>query len=646
MADLPPPAHPAGPTLREVQEQTGQTGKAIPFTTLAKVEQGRVDPGVMRLHQLLRLYNVPVQMAAELLDLEQWSDEHVRQLEPEVLEAEGLSHWKKGDLKKALGYLYSVRESSSENANARLERQKTLLSFAVAAGTLGKYHLSRQIADDLLVEPPDPSLLVPVLLQLGVCWLRLGSPEAALAFLERAERHVRPKDLLHRAWILHQKAATLAATDELDEAEAELTKAIQAYRKAGDAQGENRALGVRIKLLRKQGRHADALKSAGAGRTHAEGHGFDRLTVLRRLDEGRAHVDLGEPATGIPLLREALASAISQKDQMAEFRAHHALWKAYQAAGDGERADLELKAALYFVRFVDESTEEVAEIRRPICAAAPRAENRPALAEAGLSSSPRTFPRWIAREALRAAGILYRVGLQASSPPGADGPRGVLEDARLLAEELTEAAEQAAPAASRMRFSAGLALLHVAVVLAGRSAPHARAPPAPGALSGELLPTQPWRLVASLLLHADLLHAAWNGLALVAFGVPVMERFGLARAAGIYLGAGLGGGLLAVLQASPATVFLGASGAISGLFGAWLVDRVGRLRRRRTRRDLVRVVGIGLLYLPALLNPVTPQGGRISVAAHLGGLVAGALLTWGFLHRERRETSGERSGIA
>jgi hypothetical protein len=135
---------------------------------------------------------------------------------------------------------------------------------------------------------------------------------------------------------------------------------------------------VRIKLLRKQARHAEALKTATAARTHAHTHGFDRLTVLRQLDEGRAHVDLGQPTTGIPMLREALAAAISQKDQMAEFRSHHALWKAYQAAGDTERADLELKAALYFVRFVDESTEEVAEIRAVQSAPAGRRARRTA----------------------------------------------------------------------------------------------------------------------------------------------------------------------------------------------------------------------------------------------------------------------------
>lgn len=167
-----------------------------------------------------------------------------------------------------------------------------------------------------------------------------------------------------------------------------------------------------------------------------------------------------------------------------------------------------------------------------------------------------------------------------------------------------------------------------------------------GALSAALVTSQPWRLLSSLLLHSDLMHAAWNGLALVTFGVPVIERFGLGRGAAVYLVAGVGGGLLAVLPERPATVILGASGAISGLFGAWLVDRVERLRKRRTKRDVIRVLGIALLYLPPLLNPVTPEGGRISVAAHLGGLLAGALLTWAFLRRERPEPAWERSDSA
>ena len=253
-------------------------------------------------------------------------------------------------------------------------------------------------------------------------------------------------------------------------------------------------------------------------------------------------------------------------------------------------------------------------------------------------------------QALREAGIPYHVGLQASPPRLVlTVPEECLEEARLLAEEVEEAAELTRPAAfprGPLRLCAALAILHVAIV-AALVGPHPTLAHVLrlGALSGERLFSEPWRLLTSLLLHADFLHAAWNGLALIAFGVPVIERWGLARASAIYLGAGIGGGLLAVLQ-DPSTVLLGASGAISGLFGAWLMDRVGRLRRRRTRRDVVRVVGIGLLYLPVLLNPVTPEGGRISVAAHVGGLIAGALLTWGFLHREERVPFPERTGSA
>jgi hypothetical protein len=46
-----------------------------------------------------------------------------------------------------------------------------------------------------------------------------------------------------------------------------------------------------------------------------------------------------------------------------EFYAHHGLWKAYDALGDRERADLEFQAARYYVRFIDEISAEADEVR-------------------------------------------------------------------------------------------------------------------------------------------------------------------------------------------------------------------------------------------------------------------------------------------
>ena len=64
-----------GLSLRDVQRRTESLGSPIPFTTLAKVEQGKVDPGVKRLHLLLKIYDLPVGLAADLLDLEEFSEE-------------------------------------------------------------------------------------------------------------------------------------------------------------------------------------------------------------------------------------------------------------------------------------------------------------------------------------------------------------------------------------------------------------------------------------------------------------------------------------------------------------------------------------------------------------------------------------------
>jgi hypothetical protein len=51
-------------------------------------------------------------------------------------------------------------------------------------------------------------------------------------------------------------------------------------------------------------------------------------------------------------------------DANAQFFAHYHLWKAHRSMGDNDRAALEFNAAGYFVRFVDEVTAEVDEVKR------------------------------------------------------------------------------------------------------------------------------------------------------------------------------------------------------------------------------------------------------------------------------------------
>jgi membrane associated rhomboid family serine protease len=254
--------------------------------------------------------------------------------------------------------------------------------------------------------------------------------------------------------------------------------------------------------------------------------------------------------------------------------------------------------------------------------------------------------------ALERAGIPYRTGLQVG--PNARivftvaesrlaEARAVVSRASMPApdpqatEDLDTAAEvdeesrQSLPAgfpAGAVAATTALVLLHLWIVLGLVGAEPSRSQLLSlGALVREGGGVEPWRFVTSLLLHSGPHHVAWNGLALVVFGVPAILTWGYLRAAMLYVLSGIGGGVVALAAHAPGTLLVGSSGAVAGLFGAWLVTTGLDARRAPlTRRAWIRTVGLGLLVLPSLLNPVTADGRPISVAAHLGGLASGSIL--------------------
>ncbi len=53
-----------GLSLRAVEQKLAEQGERFPASTLSRIEQGKLDPGVRRLHQLLRLYKIPPHLVA------------------------------------------------------------------------------------------------------------------------------------------------------------------------------------------------------------------------------------------------------------------------------------------------------------------------------------------------------------------------------------------------------------------------------------------------------------------------------------------------------------------------------------------------------------------------------------------------------
>jgi membrane associated rhomboid family serine protease/Tfp pilus assembly protein PilF len=131
-----------------------------------------------------------------------------------------------------------------------------------------------------------------------------------------------------------------------------------------------------------------------------------------------------------------------------------------------------------------------------------------------------------------------------------------------------------------------------------------------------------WRLAASLFLHASLLHLVLNGMVLWVIGRNVEAFYGPWGLIFLFTASGVAGSIASAIVASGLSV--GASGAIFGLVGASIVFAFrhrGLLPRRVTR-----VMGLWLLPLLGFIVVGGFLDSRIDSAAHLGGLVTGALL--------------------
>lgn len=139
---------------------------------------------------------------------------------------------------------------------------------------------------------------------------------------------------------------------------------------------------------------------------------------------------------------------------------------------------------------------------------------------------------------------------------------------------------------------------------------------------------QPWRFLTSAFAHdqGNVLHIGFNMYALWFMGQYLEPLLGRLRFVALYLLSALGGSVMYLLLAArPAddlyspgyeawfTGAVGASGAVFGLFGAYLV-----LQRRlqRSASGMFVIIGIN-----AVIGFVVPG---IAWQAHLGGLVTGA----------------------
>jgi membrane associated rhomboid family serine protease len=157
-------------------------------------------------------------------------------------------------------------------------------------------------------------------------------------------------------------------------------------------------------------------------------------------------------------------------------------------------------------------------------------------------------------------------------------------------------------------------------------------------VEGGIAAGQYWRLFTSMFLHANLIHIGLNSYALWIFGSMLEPEIGRSRFLIAYLVTGLGAGAASYAFLSPFVVGVGASGAIFGIFGIFLVYNY---RRRSTPLGAARLrTGVVLLVINLVIGFSVPG---IDWRAHVGGLVAGIVA--GFAVDARGSASARRAAF-
>jgi len=142
-----------------------------------------------------------------------------------------------------------------------------------------------------------------------------------------------------------------------------------------------------------------------------------------------------------------------------------------------------------------------------------------------------------------------------------------------------------------------------------------------------------YRFFTSMFLHFNFLHIASNMISLLIVGPAVEVMLGRTRFLSLYLVAGLGGGVASYLFLPGESVSAGASGAIIGVMGAYVVLAHNR------RQPLAPVVAL------IVINLVIGFTGNIDWRDHFGGLVVGALLALGYDYAANLRPDGRRIGV-
>lgn len=147
----------------------------------------------------------------------------------------------------------------------------------------------------------------------------------------------------------------------------------------------------------------------------------------------------------------------------------------------------------------------------------------------------------------------------------------------------------------------------------------------------QLAVPESYTLISYMFFHGDLMHLIGNMLFLWVFGDNVEDAVGHLKFLAFYLLCGVAAALAhSIAMPDSPRPLIGASGAVAGVIAAYLMlhpkVRVWVLALKFLPLQISAMIALGLWIAMQIFMVMTPQDGPVAWWAHIGGLVAGAVL--------------------
>ena len=144
---------------------------------------------------------------------------------------------------------------------------------------------------------------------------------------------------------------------------------------------------------------------------------------------------------------------------------------------------------------------------------------------------------------------------------------------------------------------------------------------------------QRWRYITSMFMHGSFDHMLFNSFSLFVFAPPLEKRIGSIKYFILYIVAGVIGNLLTVLYYDALgtyTISVGASGAIYGIYGAFLYAALfcKRYMDAQSKKIIYILLAFGIVSSLFLSH--------VNQVAHFGGLGTGFLMGSLFLFKTKK----------